>query len=73
MYLLMRLHFKIIFFLFFATKGMSTGLQFLTIPSSAKDLIFFQTPLLNPAFLNTLNRSPAVSYTHLTLPTICSV
>ena len=64
MYLLMRLHFKIIFFLFFATKGMSTGLQFLTIRSSAKDLIFFQTPLLNPAFLNTFNRSPEMSFAY---------
>lgn len=43
---------------------MSTGLQFLVIPSSANDLIFAQTPLLNPAFLNSINRNPEMNFAY---------
>ena len=43
---------------------MSTGLQFLSIPSSANDLIMFHSPWRNPSFLNTLEKSPKLSFAY---------
>ena len=40
------------------------GLQFLSIPSSANDLIIFHSPWRNPSFLNTLEKSPKLSFAY---------
>ena len=48
---------KIVASLLFA-KLLATGTQFLSVPASAYDLIFFQTAWRNPASLNYLDRSP---------------
>ena len=43
---------------------MSMGLQFLSIPASANDLIMFNSPWRNPSFLNTLEKSPELSFAY---------
>ena len=53
---------------------MGSGTQFLSVPTSAYDLMYFHTVWRNPAALNQIYRAPhiglaSVSYTHLTLPT----
>ncbi len=57
-------HFKILISILFFSQGMSTGLQFLSIPSSANDLIMFHSPWRNPSFLNTLEKSPKLSFAY---------
>ena len=52
----MRFHFKLIFFLF--SQVGAVGTQFLSIPPSARDLIFFNSHWRNPAVLNQLNKVP---------------
>jgi hypothetical protein len=52
----MRFHFKLIFFLF--SQVGAVGTQFLSIPPSARDLIFFNSHWRNPAVLNQLNKAP---------------
>jgi len=50
MFLLMRFLFSL-FFILFSPFLFGTGLQFLSIPSSAQDLISFQSSWRNPAFV----------------------
>ena len=57
-------HFKILISTLFFSQGMSTGLQFLSIPASANDLIIFNSPWRNPSFLNTLEKSPELSFAY---------
>ena len=57
-------HFKILISILFFSQGMSTGLQFLSIPASANDLIMFNSPWRNPSFLNTLEKSPELSFAY---------
>jgi len=57
-------HFKILISTLFFSQGMSTGLQFLSIPASANDLIMFNSPWRNPSFLNTLEKSPELSFAY---------
>ena len=57
-------HFKILISTLFFSQGMSTGLQFLSIPASANDLIMFNSPCRNPSFLNTLEKSPELSFAY---------
>ena len=57
-------HFKILISILFFSQGMSTGLQFLSIPSSANDLIVFRSPWRNPSFLNTSGKSPELSFAY---------
>ena len=40
-----------LFFIFFESFLLGAGLQFLSIPSSARDLISFQSSWRNPAFV----------------------
>ena len=64
MYLPMHSHFKSLISILFLSQGMSTGLQFLSIPSSANDLIVFRSPWINPAFLNTTGKSDELSFAY---------
>ena len=64
MYLRMLSHFKILISILFFSQGLSTGLQFLSIPASANDLIMFNSPWRNPSFLNTLEKSPELSFAY---------
>ena len=57
-------HFKILISTLFFSQGMSMGLQFLSIPASANDLIMFNSPWRNPSFLNTLEKSPELSFAY---------
>ena len=43
---------------------MSSGLQFLSIPSSANDLIIFRSAWRNPSFLNISEKSPELSFAY---------
>ena len=54
----MLFHFRKVATSLFFAKLVATGTQFLSIPASAYDLIFFQTAWRNPASLNHINRSP---------------
>jgi len=64
MYLRMLSHFKAVILILFLSEGMCTGLQFLSIPSSANDLIIFRSPWRNPSFLNALEKSPELSFAY---------
>jgi len=57
-------HFKILISILFVSQGLSTGLQFLSIPASANDLIMFRSSWRNPSFLNTLEKSPELSFAY---------
>ena len=57
-------HFKLLISTLFFSQGMSMGLQFLSIPASANDLIMFNSPWRNPSFLNTLEKSPELSFAY---------
>ena len=49
--------FKSVIILFFSQVG-AVGTQFLSIPPSARDLVYFNSPWRNPAVLNQLNKVP---------------
>ena len=57
----MLFHFKKITISLFFANLLATGTQFLSVPTSAYDLIFFKTAWRNPASLNHINRSPELS------------
>jgi len=54
----MRSHFKLFIFLGLLSQAGAIGTQFLSIPPSAHDLIFFNSPWRNPAALNQLYKAP---------------
>ncbi len=54
----MRLHFKTFIFLAFISQAGAVGTQFLSIPPSAYDLIYFNSAWRNPSALNQLNKAP---------------
>ena len=56
--------FKLPILSLFLSAGMSTGLQFLSIPSSANDLIIFRSSWRNPSFLNAQGKSPELSFAY---------
>ena len=64
MYSHMPSHFRIVLFLLLIAKGMSTGLQFISLPTSAFDLIYIQTPWRNPSLLNSVGKSPELSFAY---------
>ena len=64
MYSRMPSHFRIVLFLLLIAKGMSTGLQFISLPTSAYDLIYIQTAWRNPSQLNSAGKSPELSYAY---------
>ena len=43
---------------------MSTGLQFISLPTSAYDLIYIQTSWRNPSLLNSVGKSPELSFAY---------
>jgi len=51
-------HFKSIVIAVFAFQVLFAGTQFLSIPTSAYDLIYFNSPWRNPAVLNHINKVP---------------
>ena len=51
-------HFKSIVIAVFAFQALFAGTQFLSIPTSAYDLIYFNSPWRNPAVLNHINKVP---------------
>ncbi|MBT4318837.1 MAG: hypothetical protein HOD52_07115, partial [Candidatus Marinimicrobia bacterium] len=51
-------HFKSIVIAVFAFQVLFAGTQFLSIPTSAYDLIYFHSPWRNPAVLNHINKVP---------------
>ena len=57
-------HFKTLISILFLSQGMSSGLQFLSIPSSANDLIIFRSAWRNPSFLNISEKSPELSFAY---------
>ena len=64
MYSRMPSHFRIVLFLLLIAKGMSTGLQFISLPTSAYDLIYIQTAWRNPSLLNSAGKSPELSFAY---------
>jgi hypothetical protein len=58
MYSHMRSLFKTSFFVLVLSQAGAVGTQFLSIPPSAMDLIFFNTSWRNPAFLNQKGKAP---------------
>ena len=56
--------FKLPILSLFISAGMSTGLQFLSIPSSANDIIVFRSSFRNPSFLNAQGKSPELSFAY---------
>ena len=56
--------FKLPILSLFLSTGMSTGLQFLSIPSSANDIIVFRSSFRNPSFLNAQGKSPELSFAY---------
>ncbi|GIS57664.1 MAG: hypothetical protein CM1200mP1_16020 [Candidatus Neomarinimicrobiota bacterium] len=57
----MLFHFKKIVSLFFISQLMASGTQFLAVPPSAYDLMYFHTVWRNPAALNQINRAPRLA------------
>ena len=57
-FLHMLSHFKSIVIAVFAFQVLFAGTQFLSIPTSAYDLIYFNSPWRNPAVLNHINKVP---------------
>ena len=51
-------HFKIILITAFLSQILFAGTQFLSIPPSAYDLVYFNSPWRNPAVLNHINKVP---------------
>ena len=56
----MPFHSKKIIFLFFISQLMGSGTQFLSVPTSAYDLMYFHTVWRNPAALNQIYRAPHI-------------
>ena len=54
----MLFHSKLILITIFVFQTLFAGIQFLSIPSSAYDLVYFNTPWRNPAVLNHINKVP---------------
>ena len=57
----MLFHFKKIVSLFFVSQLIASGTQFLSVPPSAYDLMYFHTVWRNPAALNQINRAPRLA------------
>ena len=57
----MLFHFKKIVSLFFISQLIASGTQFLSVPPSAYDLMYFHTVWRNPAALNQINRAPRLA------------
>lgn len=58
-------HFKRLLLLYFwISSALGSGTQFLSIPASAYDLIYFHSPWRNPAALNHLDRVPELSFAY---------
>ena len=51
-------HFKLILISVFVSQVLFAGTQFLSIPASAYDLVYFNSPWRNPAVLNHINKVP---------------
>jgi hypothetical protein len=60
----MHFHSRLIIIGVFISQLMGTGTQFLTIPTSAIDLIYFNSPWRNPAALNQINKVPELGLTY---------
>ncbi len=60
----MHSHFKSILIAGCVSQVLATGTQFLSIPSSAYDLINFHSPWRNPAALNQINRAPELGFAY---------
>ena len=56
----MPFHSKKIISLFFISQLMGSGTQFLSVPTSAYDLMYFHTVWSNPAALNQIYRAPHI-------------
>ena len=56
----MPFHSKKIISLFFISQLMGSGTQFLSVPTSAYDLMYFHTVWRNPAALNQIYRAPHI-------------
>ena len=54
----MPFHSKLILITVFLSQISFAGTQFLSIPSSAYDLVYFNSPWRNPAVLNHINKVP---------------
>ena len=57
----MRLHFKLLLFGVLLSELGAVGTQFLSIPPSARDLIYFNSSWRNPSLLNQVNQAPELS------------
>ena len=57
----MRLHFKLFLFGVLLSELGAIGTQFLSIPPSARDLIYFNSSWRNPSLLNQVNLAPELS------------
>ncbi len=57
----MRLHFKLLLFSITLSGLGAVGTQFLSIPPSARDLIYFNSSWRNPSLLNQINLAPELS------------
>ena len=57
----MRLHFKLFLFSITLSGLGAVGTQFLSIPPSARDLIYFNSSWRNPSLLNQINLAPELS------------
>jgi len=57
----MRLHFKLLLFGVLLSELGAVGTQFLSIPPSARDLIYFNSSWRNPSLLNQVNLVPELS------------
>ena len=57
----MRLHFKLFLFGVLLSELGAVGTQFLSIPPSARDLIYFNSSWRNPSLLNQVNLVPELS------------
>ena len=57
----MLFHFKKIVSLFFISQLIASGTQFLSVPPSAYDLMYFHTVWRNPAALSQINRAPRLA------------
>ena len=57
----MRLHFKLFLFSITLSGLGAIGTQFLSIPPSARDLIYFNSSWRNPSLLNQVNLAPELS------------
>lgn len=60
----MRFHFKLVLLIGFISRLFGTGTQFLSIPSSAYDLVYFHSPWRNPAAINRINSTPELGFAY---------